>query len=175
MADLGRRRRTHRSNARVGALTPEDITAGGLVLTPLTPEVAQRLVQGQPLGLDCAPGWPHEETVPGIRLAVEAGCDPGWLVLRDGVVIGECAVKGGRPFGCEAEISYGLAGPQRGRGFGSTLVAALSAWLLRQPGIDAVTAEVRRDNAASIRVLEKAGFRRRADEAQAYLRFCRTR
>jgi RimJ/RimL family protein N-acetyltransferase len=133
------------------------------------------LVDGQPLDFDCAPGWPHEDTVPGIRLALEAGCDPGWLVLRDGVVVGECAVKGGRPYGHEAEISYGLAGPQRGRGLGTTMVDALSAWLLGQPGIDAVTAEVRRDNVASIRVLEKAGFRRQEEEAQTYLRFSRTR
>jgi RimJ/RimL family protein N-acetyltransferase len=106
---------------------------------------------------------------------MEAGCDPGWLVLRDEVVIGECAVKGGRPYGHEAEISYGLAGPQRGRGFGTATVDALSTWLLSQPGIDAVTAEVRRDNAASIRVLEKAGFRRQEEEAQSYLRLSRTR
>ena len=105
---------------------------------------------------------------------MEAGCDPGWLVMRDGVVIGECAVKGGRPYGPEAEISYGLAGPQRGRGFGTTMVGALSAWLLSQPDVDAVTAEVRRDNAASIRILEKTGFRLE-EEAQTYLRFSRTR
>jgi RimJ/RimL family protein N-acetyltransferase len=103
-----------------------------------------------------------------------AGCDPGWLVFCDDVVVGECAVKGGRPYGRAAEISYGLAGPQRGRGLGTALVAALSTWLLRQPDIDAVTAEVRRDNAASIRVLEKSGFRRGDDEEQTYLRYSRT-
>lgn len=175
MADHSGRRRIDRRATRVGFLNPAVIADGGLTLKPLTTEVAQRLIDGQPLDLDCAPGWPHDETISGIRLALEAGCDPGWLVLRDGVVIGECAVKGGRPCGHEAEISYGLAGPQRGRGLGTTMVDALSAWLLRQPGIDTVTAEVRRDNAASIRVLEKAGFRRRAEDAHTYLRFSRSR
>ena len=96
-------------------------------------------------------------------------------MLRDGVVVGECAVKGGQPYGREVEISYGLAGAQRGRGLGTALVDALSTWLLRRPGIDAVTAEVRRDNGASIRVLEKAGFQREDDDEQTYLRYSRTR
>jgi ribosomal protein S18 acetylase RimI-like enzyme len=167
------RRRAHRRAAKVSSLTPAVIAAGGLTLIPLTTEVAHRLVDGRPLGFDCTAGWPHEDTVPGIRLALDAGFDPGWLVVRDGVVVGECAVKGGRPYGLEAEISYGLAGPQRGRGLGTEMVAALSAWLLDQPGIDTVTAEVRRDNIASIRVLEKAGFHRQPDEASGttYLRF----
>lgn len=132
-----------------------------------------QLVAGEPLHLDCAPGWPHEETIPSIQLALDAGCDPGWLVLREGVVVGECAVKGGRPYGREAEISYGLAGPQRGRGIGTAVVGILSAWLLRQPEIDAVTADVRWDNAASIRVLEKSGFRRDQGDPQTYLRYTR--
>jgi RimJ/RimL family protein N-acetyltransferase len=150
-------------------------SAEGLTLIPLTTEVAERLLSGQPLEFDCTPGWPHEETLPGIRLALEAHCDPGWLVLKDGVVVGECAVKGGKPYGREPEISYGLAGPQRGRGLGTVLVDALSTWLLQQPGVDVVTADVRWDNAASIRVLEKSGFRHDETDAQNYLRFSRTR
>jgi RimJ/RimL family protein N-acetyltransferase len=131
-------------------------------------------VNGQPLEQSCSPGWPHDQTLPGIQLALEAGHDPGWLVVSDGVVVGECAVKGGQPYGGEAEISYGLAGPQRNRGIGTTVVALLTEWLLAQPGVDAVTAEVRTDNAASIRVLEKAGFRRIEEASQPYLRFSRS-
>jgi ribosomal protein S18 acetylase RimI-like enzyme len=175
VADRPGRRSSRRRLAGANFLTPAVLTADGITLLPLTTEVAVRLVAGQPLELDCAPGWPHDETVPGIRLALEAGCDPGWLVLRDGVVVGECAVKGGRPYAGEAEISYGLAGPQRGRGVGTSVVAALTSWLLRQPGVDAVTAEVRWDNSASIRVLEKAGFRREPGDLQTYLRFSRSR
>jgi RimJ/RimL family protein N-acetyltransferase len=125
--------------------------------------------------LNCTPGWPHEETLPSIQLALEAHCDPGWLVLKDGVIVGECAVKGGKPYEGEVEISYGLAGPQRGRGLGTRLVAALSTWLLQQPGVDVVTADVRWDNIASIRVLEKSGFRQHETDPQNYLRFSRTR
>jgi RimJ/RimL family protein N-acetyltransferase len=134
-------------------------------------------VDGQPLTLDCAPGWPHEDTLPSIQFALEAGSEPGWLVVCDGVVVGECAVQGGGPYDGEAEISYGLAGPQRNRGIGTAVVAALSEWLLGQSGIETVTAEVRRDNAASIRVLEKSGFRRQERqeaETATYLRFARS-
>jgi RimJ/RimL family protein N-acetyltransferase len=91
-------------------------------------------------------------------------------VTRDGVVIGECAVKGGLGAGTEAEISYGLAGSERGRGTGTGLVASFSRWLLGQPGVDVVTAEVQAGNAASIRVLQKVGFTE-VDGAAPYRRF----
>jgi ribosomal protein S18 acetylase RimI-like enzyme len=178
VADRRSRSRSQRCAAGVDSLNPVVISADGFALIPLTTEVARQLIDGQPLDLDCAPGWPHEDTLLGIRVALEAACDPGWLVVKDGVVVGECAVKGGQPNGTDeavVEISYGLAGPQRGRGLGTAVVDALTTWLLRQPGIEVVTAEVRRDNTASIRVLEKTGFRRQENEDQSYLCFSRTR
>jgi RimJ/RimL family protein N-acetyltransferase len=125
-----------------------------------------------------APGWPHHDSLTGIGLALEADVDPGWLILRDGVVIGECAVKGGGPHDGEAEISYGLAGSERGKGLGSVAVAAFAAWLTARPDIRTVIADVHVDNVASRRVLEKAGFRQAGggngpsyQQDQQYLRY----
>ena len=61
------------------------------------------------------------------------------------------------------------------RGDSHSALAAFSDWLLAQPGVDTVTAEVRSDNAASVRVLEKSGFRRLEAGTQTYLRFARSR
>jgi RimJ/RimL family protein N-acetyltransferase len=56
------------------------------------------------------------------------------------------------------EIGYGLAAPSRGQGYGSEAVAAVTEWLLSQPGVRQVRAHTLTDNAPSRRVLEKAAF-----------------
>jgi len=56
------------------------------------------------------------------------------------------------------EIGYGLAAPSRGQGYGSEAVAAVTGWLLSQPGVRQVRAHTLTSNAPSRRVLEKAGF-----------------
>ena len=56
------------------------------------------------------------------------------------------------------EIGYGLAAPSRGQGYGSEAVAAVTEWLLSQPGVRQVRAHTLTSNAPSRRVLEKAGF-----------------
>ena len=56
------------------------------------------------------------------------------------------------------EIGYGLAAPSRGRGYGSEAVAAVTEWLLSQPGVRQVRAHTLTDNMPSRRVLEKAAF-----------------
>ena len=55
-------------------------------------------------------------------------------------------------------IGYGLAAPYRGHGYGTELVRALSRWLLRQPGVRHVVAQVEPDNAASRATLRRTGF-----------------
>ena len=55
-------------------------------------------------------------------------------------------------------VGYGLAAPSRGQGYGSEAVAAVTEWLLSQPGVRQVRAHTLTSNAPSRRVLEKAGF-----------------
>jgi RimJ/RimL family protein N-acetyltransferase len=129
----------------------EPIETERLRLVPVTDEQAAAILAGDLSVVRAGEGWPHADTLDGLRLA------PGWLVELDGAVIGDCGVHG-EPEGGTAEIGYGLAAPYRGRGYGSELVGAVSQWLLRQPGITRVVAETDPGNAASRRVLEKAGF-----------------
>ncbi len=59
-----------------------------------------------------------------------------------------------------AEIGYWLAKPYWGRGIGTAAVRTACAYAFAEFGLEKVTAHVFKGNAASARVLEKAGFER---------------
>ena len=73
----------------------------------------------------------------------------------DGVLVG-CA--GLEIVGDEGEIGYFVGAQHNGHGFATEAVHALVRLAFTAMGLTAVTAEVMADNAASARVLEKAGF-----------------
>ncbi|BEP14884.1 hypothetical protein acdb102_31950 [Acidothermaceae bacterium B102] len=128
-----------------------------VTLLPATAEHLGAIEAGQlPEGLTFADGFPHADTLDGLQVGL------GWLVVVDGVVVGDCGMHGPGDDPGIVEIGYGLAEPQRGRGYGSEAVRLLSDWLLDQPGVRAVVAEVDPDNVPSRRVLEKNGFQREA-------------
>lgn len=137
-----------------------DITAGQLVLHPLTTAQAHDIVATDrlPPPLRAGAGWPHADSYDGLRLATDDSY--AWLVTLDGVVIGDCGTLGGADGDGAIEIGYGLAEPYRHRGYGGMLVRPLADFLLGRPGISRVVAETRPDNRPSYRVLEGAGFRR---------------
>ena len=81
------------------------------------------------------------------------------LVLREtGEVIGFCGIvhPGGQP---AAEIKYALRRAHWGRGLASEAVAGMLAWGATTHGIAEIIATTAPDNAASQRVLAKAGMR----------------
>jgi RimJ/RimL family protein N-acetyltransferase len=134
-----------------------------LRLEPMTAETARAILAGDmawlaAAGLAAADGWPHDDTADGLAMAVKAGYSPGWLVTAGGAVIGDCGTHGPVDEAGRIEIGYGLAAPCRGQGYGSELVAAITGWLLSQPGVRQVRAHTLTDNMPSRRVLEKAGF-----------------
>jgi RimJ/RimL family protein N-acetyltransferase len=59
-----------------------------------------------------------------------------------------------------AEIGYGVRGDKRGQGYASEALAALSRWALTEGGLQRAWLTANTDNVASVRVAEKAGFRR---------------
>jgi RimJ/RimL family protein N-acetyltransferase len=91
-------------------------------------------------------------------MAVKAGYPPGWFIIADGAVIGDCGIHGPADEAGTVEIGYGLAAPSRGQGYGSEAVAAITGWLLGLPEVRQVLARTLISNAPSRRVLEKAGF-----------------
>lgn len=57
-----------------------------------------------------------------------------------------------------AEIGYWTAAPFRGRGIMTAAVAAFSRWLTQVRGFERIELRIATENAASLRVAEKAGF-----------------
>ncbi len=124
---------------------------------------ARAIVAGDYSGLDAAPGWPHDDTLDGIRLAAEfatADDETGFLVVlvETGQVIGDAGWHGGPDATGAVEIGFGLAEPFRGRGLGAETVRAVRAWVQVQPGVRTVLAEALETNVPSRRALESAGF-----------------
>jgi RimJ/RimL family protein N-acetyltransferase len=58
------------------------------------------------------------------------------------------------------EIGYGVRGDERGKGYASEALGAVARWALTEGGIQRAWLTASTDNAASVRVAEKAGFRR---------------
>ncbi len=124
---------------------------------------ARSLAAGDLSVVNAAPGWPHADSLDGLRISAEhAGTDdetPFLAVLVEtGQVVGEGGWKGGPDGSGDAEIGYGLAAPFRGRGLGTELVALLAGWAAAQPGVRRVTAHAMADNLPSRRALEANGF-----------------
>ncbi|GHB80162.1 MULTISPECIES: GNAT family N-acetyltransferase [Streptomyces] len=62
------------------------------------------------------------------------------------------------------EIGYGIVASRRGRGYAPEATQALAEFALTAPEVHTVSADVELSNPSSVRVLEKAGFRRWATE-----------
>lgn len=132
------------------------ITTQRLTITMLSDDQMRRLIEA--------------ETDPELSAAygeMLAGClaDPQnrqwyavWdICLKSGQRIGDLCFKGLSPEGM-AEIGYGLLPQFWGRGYATEAVCAMTAWAFCQPGLLRVEAETEKNNLASQRVLQKAGF-----------------
>lgn len=133
-----------------------------LVLVPQTRAAAAALLDGRDCGLPLADGYPHADTVDGLRMFVEHGGDDdgGWFatLADDGRVVGDCGTLGWADDSGRVEIGYGLAAPYRGAGLGAEMVGALAGWVAAQPGVRVVTASVEVGNEPSRRLLDRLGF-----------------
>jgi RimJ/RimL family protein N-acetyltransferase len=59
-----------------------------------------------------------------------------------------------------AEIGYGVREDERGKGYASEALSAVARWALTECGVQRAWLTANTDNAASVRVAEKAGFHR---------------
>ena len=68
-----------------------------------------------------------------------------------------------------AEIGYGVRGDERGKGYASEALGAVARWALAEGGVQRAWLTANTDNVASVRVAEKAGFRREGTLRRAAL------
>lgn len=139
-------------------MKPDAIVTERLLLRPLGCASARAIADGDYSGFSAGAGWPTETTA---IVALRAATDPGaltWLIVREGLVIGECGLKHGPSPDGSAEIEYGMGAAWRGRGFGVEAVRGLVGWLANMPACRRLTAEVHETNLASRRLLERLGF-----------------
>ncbi|MFE2872240.1 GNAT family N-acetyltransferase, partial [Embleya sp. NPDC059259] len=92
-----------------------------------------------------------DPTASGHRLIIER---------ETGLVIGSIGLMW-PPTEGDLEFGYGVVASRRGRGYATEATRALVAYALTLPPVHTVYAEVESTNPASVRVLEKAGLRRR--------------
>lgn len=123
---------------------------------------------GRILGAAVPSGWPSPELEEALPLYLqELLHDPralGWGVWiarhrEENAIVGHAGFKGRPDRDGTVEIGYGIAPPHRGRGYATEAVKALCRWSLTHPAVRRVVAECAPDNAASILVLGKTGFR----------------
>jgi RimJ/RimL family protein N-acetyltransferase len=132
-------------------------------------ELADSSRLGLLLGARVPPSWPPEslqDVVPTFLAACRARGDcgpwtlPWYAVLKtsDGAIL--CASIGfkGSPRAMRVELGYSVLPEFQARGIATEMVMGVSRWALAEAGVAGVEAEVFSSNAASARVLEKAGF-----------------
>lgn len=124
-------------------------------LQPVTVALAQAVLAYSPVDVPHVPDWPHDDSYDALRMF--AGGPGTFLVLEDGVVVGDCGWFGPPDEDGEVEIGYGLAPSARGRGVATEAVQLLVDWALAQ-GARSVRAEVLPGNEPSLRLLARLGF-----------------
>ena len=131
----------------------EETDADRLVTIFADPDVARHVGEGDPLDRDMAELWVSNSRANLRRF----GFGTGAVVERvSDRVIGWAGFA--RPEGEPCEIVYGFERAAWGKGYGRELLSALIDFAAAR-GIDPLRATVHPDNAASIRLLTRAGFR----------------
>lgn len=69
----------------------------------------------------------------------------------------------------ETNLGYNVFAPHRGNGYATDAVVLMMQWLKSEGDLHTATMSVDRDNHASLRVAEKAGFTCEAQTEDAYL------
>jgi ribosomal-protein-alanine N-acetyltransferase len=152
--------------------SPEPVNTSRLRLVPTTPELLRADASDRPLlsrhlGCAIAPSWP-QPLWGGALLALGSwlkpdeiadGWGPWYILLRDPpTLIGTLGFKGRPDSSGVVEVGYGVVDEHQRRGHAPEAVAAIIQWAMRH-GARTILAHTFERHTASIRVLEKCGFR----------------
>ncbi len=136
---------------RFRTFEPGDLEA--LARINADPVTSRYVGDGEPLSRELTRQWIENSR----QNVARHGYGTGAVVLREtGELIGWSGIA--RPEEGGEEILYGFDRAFWGRGFGTELLEGLLFWARKTLDLDEVRATVHRDNAASIAMLERAGF-----------------
>jgi [ribosomal protein S5]-alanine N-acetyltransferase len=148
-----------------------------LRLEPLDPPVAalvltDRVVAQRKLGAVFDNAWPSDDLRDWLdSVAAGSAFRPYAIVERaTNTVVGDVGFLGPPDGKGQVELGYSIVSDRRRRGYASEAAAAVMTWALEQVGVKAIIAECEATNTASIRTLERLGFRRE-DEANGVIRW----
>ena len=161
------------------------ITTERLRLVAGTPLLAQAELDGlesfaKRLGSEIPESWPPplcdtDSMEYGLKLLEEDPKGAGWyswyILLRNPqggrTAIGIGGFKGRPSEEGEIELSYAILEDYQNQGFCTEAIKAWTEWAFQHPEVKRVVAETMPDLTPSIRVLEKNGFSKSGDGAQA--------
>jgi ribosomal-protein-alanine N-acetyltransferase len=156
------------------------LTTERMELCPLPAAAASVLPGGREeasriLGATLWSGWPQPDLLD--VLPIQASASPVdepfgiWVMIEreSRSVIGDVGFIG-PPSDGSIELGYSVIPDRRRRGYATEAARAIVVWALDQPGVEVVVASCDPDNAASIRTLERIGFRR-TGEADGQIRW----
>lgn len=162
------------SPTSAASATLAELITDRLILRPWTAAEATAVLDGTGSAGSARPeDWADDFPAEGDQ--VIAGLfhqHPDWLgpyghrliIERDsGLVVGSLGLFW-PPSEGTVDIGYGVVASRRGRGYAPEATRALAEFALTAPEVHTVVANVELSNPASLRVLEKAGFRRWATE-----------
>jgi RimJ/RimL family protein N-acetyltransferase len=142
-----------------------------LVLHPITPAEAQRIVTQTPGPDDTwADGFPREDDLEGLGMLLREGSNAndateappfGSMLITERAsrnAIGSIGFYGPPNEEGQVMIGYGLVEQYRGRGLGTEALQALIAYCRTRPEVRTILADTDVENKVSQRVLEKSGF-----------------
>jgi ribosomal-protein-alanine N-acetyltransferase len=157
---------------------PRSMLTARLGLVPVTPESLQADLRGAAalaavLGVDVPADWPpqlydRDAVLFTLHGLVQAPGNPNWWMYyvvrrpsadRPAVVVG-CVGYKGPPESGTTEIGYSVLRAYQGLGYATEAATALVQTAFQEPGVRRVVAETLPTLGASMRVLEKCGFRR---------------
>jgi ribosomal-protein-alanine N-acetyltransferase len=145
------------------------ITTASLSIEPINLKLAQALTRSraeaeQVAALRFDDAWP-ENDMPGVLASYAKALKRVpellgwgvWIIVREGVVIGDAGFKG-MPKAGVVEIGYSIVPRFQLQGFATEAVTALCGWAFEQ-GVTRVTAQCEKANSASAKVLAKSGMK----------------
>ena len=153
-----------------------------LTLVPCSLEIL-RLIDSNLLELEnllnvkIPEGWPAKDLIDIISVFIEDIADDStflgwyvWMIINNQMnrVVGDIGFLGKSDDKGSVEIGYAIVPEFRQQGYATEAVKGLLGWVFGHPEVKRVLAHCSEDNEASIRVVEKAGFRRVAKNGELF-------